>query len=301
MPPYRKKPFKKRPLRRRRKKANTNKLYRNPIPRTLQIATRRNKSQVLRFVVNHTYRIQPGGTGTTPLQENVYLRYLANSIYNVIESDGSQNAPGSFVSQSSANYPSGIVNAEGFDQWQNRYFHSQVLGSKMQATLEPISSSTNTAAASKVIAPSTFYINLSGSPQIITPTTNIDQIMKLPYTRRAGVICTTTTTDQSGARNSKAGSSGSRLYMTYSTAKFQGINKMALGADQTLKGQMAANPTTPTEKSYFTIGIRPSIPGGTDLSPTSLLRVKIEYIVRLTEPTSTNYVQAPGFFNNVFG
>ena len=280
------------PKKRRQKKKPTNRLYRNNIPRTLQIATRRNKSQVLRFVVNHTYRVQPGGTGATASEENVYLRYKANSIYDIMDANGSQNQPGTFVSQSSANYPTGIVNADGWNDWYARYFHFLVLGSKIQATFEPIGPSTNSAVASKVIAPSTFYINLAGSNANIDTNTNTDQIMKLPYTRRAGIICNTTTTNQSGAQNSVAGFRGSRLFMTYSASKFEGVNRLALSADASLKGDMAGSPSHPSEKSYFTVGIRPTIPGGSDLSPTGIMRVKIEYIVKLTEPTSTNQVQS---------
>ena len=47
---------------------STNRLYRNLVPRTLQIATRRNFNQRLKFVVNQTYQYDPGtiaGTETT--------------------------------------------------------------------------------------------------------------------------------------------------------------------------------------------------------------------------------------------
>jgi hypothetical protein len=252
---------------------------------------------MLRFVVNHTYRVQPGGSGQ--LEENVFLRYKANSIYDVIDSDGSQNQPATFVSQNSAQYPTGVVNADGYDQWSSRYFSFLVKGSKCQVTFEPIGPnsvppSTGSTAASKVIAPSTFYINLAGGDTVIQPTTTTSQLMALPYTRRAGIICQRTTTNASGDTNSIAGSKGARLFMTYSASKFEGVNKLALSADATLKGAMAGNPASPQEKSYYTIGIRPTVPNSLSppqLSPSGIMRVKIEYAVLLTEPTSTNYVQ----------
>jgi hypothetical protein len=69
-----------------KKAGNTNSYYHSSIPRTLQIATRRNHSEMLRFVVNQTYMIEPkvrtGGANNGP--ENVYLQYRANSIVDVM-------------------------------------------------------------------------------------------------------------------------------------------------------------------------------------------------------------------------
>lgn len=256
--------------------------------------------------------MQPGGTGGLP--ENTFLRFKANSIYDIMDSNGNQNQPNSFIAQSTAYQPvwgagSPTVNAEGWDIWNLRYENFQVIGSKCQATFESISpnviASGATSPPSKLICPSTFYINLSANNTSITPTSDIAGINQLPFTRRVGLVSRQTTTNASGETNSIAGANGgARVYAHYSASKFEGVKRSALSAAGRLMGHMASNPAHPLEKSYYTIGIMPTIPGSAtnpQLPPTGILRVKIEYIVRLTEPTSTNNVQEPaGFFGNLF-
>lgn len=275
----------------------TNKLYRNPYARTLQISTKRNKSQVLKFTKNLCYKVVPGGSGN--LEENVFLRFSANSIYNMITDNGSQNQPATWLPQDPSDYGPNvtITNADGWTEWNNRYFNFVVVGSRIQVTFEPTEAGgvVGSPGVNKVIAPSTFYVNLSAGNTSITPSTAISTIVQLPYTKRASVICGTTTTNQSAARSSYAGFNSVRLYQNYSTKRFQGIKDVADNKD--LYGGMAGNASSPQEQSYFVVGMRPTIPSppdsGGQLSPAGILRVKLEYIVKLTEPTSTNQIQEP--------
>ena len=94
------------------KVGNTNKLYHPSVPRTLQIATRRHKSQMLRFVKNMTFGVQP-----QQFSENIFLTIRANSIYNILQQNGSQNQGGTWNAQNALDYGTGqlVVNAEGWD------------------------------------------------------------------------------------------------------------------------------------------------------------------------------------------
>jgi hypothetical protein len=250
----------------------TNSLYRNPNPRTLQIATRRNTKQVLRFVSNQCYKVIPGGN--VGGMENVFLKFRANSIYDINvgnSGNGALNANGTWDPQDAAVYgPSQpIINAEGFEDWKDRYSHFTVLGSKIQVTYEPIGID-----GANVAVPCTAYINLAGNTSQIATGTEMSVINKLPYTKRASMVPAQTNSQQGGLVSS-------------STWNNQGNDQ--------LKGDMLASPAVPIEGSFFTVGLRNTIPSGTasDRMLNGILRVKIEYITLLTEPTSTNKVQEP--------
>lgn len=302
---YSKRPFnrKKRGYAKRYKKGfkavgSTNKLYRNSIPRTLQIATRRNTKQILRFVSNQCFKVKPGGS--VGGVENTFLRFRANSIYDINQGssgNGSLNPPGTWTPQDPSIYgpTQAIINADGWDEWKDRYAQYTVLGSKISCTYEPFGTE-----GGAVQVPSTVYINLAGNASQISTGTEMSQINKLPYTKRAGIIPSSTTSQSSGQINtSNDSNSGVRLYHHYSTKSFEGVSDVADNSQ--LKGSMLSAPAVPQELSYFTVGIRNTIPttAAADRMPVGILRVKIEYIALLTEPTSTNNVQAPaGFFSH---
>ena len=85
---------------------------------------------------------------------------------------------------------------------------------------------------------------------------------------------------------------GVRLFHFYSTKSFEGVSDVT--DNEQLKGAMLASPAVPNEGSFFTVGLRNTIPSATATNRmlNGILRVKIEYITMLTEPTSTNRVQA---------
>lgn len=277
---------------------SVNKLYRNPNPRTLQIATRRNTSQVLRFVTNQCYKVVPGGN--VGGMENVFLRFAANSIYdmtNGTNGNGSLNAPGTWTPQDSTKYGPSITtqNATGWDEWVNRYAQFTVLGSRIQVTYEPYGVEA-TAGAKQV--PTTVYINLAGNESQIGSGTQMTRINELPYTKRASIIPNLTNSIQSGALSTgNSANAGVRLFHNYSAKKFEGVSDVA-DNDQ-LKGAMLTAPLKPAEQSWFTVGLRNTIPStaADERMPQGILRVKLEYITLLTEPSSTNYVQAPAITN----
>ena len=299
--PYRKKPRNKKLKGKGRnqrskqyfQKRTTNSLYRNPISRTLQVATRRNVRQMLRFVTNQCFEVNPGGD--VGGLENVFLKFRANSIYdiNVGQSgNGSINAPNTWKPQSSTYGPSqNTINATGFSEWAPRYAHFCVVGSRIQVTYEPYGISGG--AGLKQI-PATVYVNLAGNTSQIGTGTEMSTISELPYTKRASIIPSQTNSIQSGALSTSTFGNGSvRLFQHYSAKRFEGVHDIA-DNDQ-LKGGMLTDPSVPNEGSFYTVGIRNTIPSTNpnDRVAQGIMRVKIEYITMLTEPTSTNQVQAP--------
>lgn len=250
--------------------------YRKSKPKTLQIATRRNPSQILRFVINQTYRYV-GASGVAG--ETAVLQYRANSIYSA-QIPMSTNAA-EWVSQDPTKYSNIVAdgiqqNADGWDEWQNRYQHFCVLGSKCSSTFEP----TTTGAAMVHVH------HLSGVTPAITKSTQMKDINKLPYVYRNSIVATTV----------QRGNTGSRMSQQYSAKKFEGVKDVTDNSN--LRGTFASGaPAGPNEQSYFTIALAPATqtPAGTaNLLPNGILRVKIEYIVLLKEPTETNQVQVAG-------
>lgn len=265
-----------------RKPRGTNKQYHSKIPRTLQVATRRNNTQMLRFVKNLTYEVN-----SQSLTENIFLTVRANSIYNILTNNGSQNQPGSWTAQSSSYDPSGslVVNADGYNEWNERFNHFTVLGSKIQVTYQPIQSA-HDATGKSVTAPTTLYITLAGHAGQLGPSTPMSDIAQFPYQKRAQIM----------GNNTDA--SGARLWSFYSAKKFEGVKDVMDNAK--LKGTFSnvlSSPHQPVEQSFFNVGLVPTAQqtlgvSGLPKIPAGIFRVKVEYIVKLTEPTNTNQVSA---------
>lgn len=267
---------------------STNKLYHPKVPRTLQIATRRHMTQTLRFVKNMTFKVTPQLGSPVVGPENCYLIIRANAIDDIMvgtHGNGSSNMPGTWEAQDVASYGSGVtsIKAEGYDDWKNRFQHYTVLGSRLQATCQTIvgSSAANTG---------TFYVNLAGANGLITPTSQAFEIMKLPYTKRGRLFPAVTT-----AGGATANVPASRLHTHYSTRKFEGVKDVL--DNQNLKGSFTNSygaGTVPGENSYYTIGYVPTMPFSisSGAHAPALITIKVEYIVKLTEPTNTNQVSA---------
>lgn len=252
---------------------STRNLYRNPIPRTLQIATRRNNSQRLRFVVNHTYNFNPGTTDGT---ETNGLIYRANSIYDIRPGINGQNA--AFAAQSTTYAVSNtLLTADGWTEWTNAYQHFTVLGSKCQATFEPYGAEDD-----NYNQPGMLSIVLSGTGNAVSSTTDASGINTQPYMKKVNVT------------NALAGNRGGRIYQFYSARKFEGVKDVQDNSN--LKGKFG-NPTQtpafPNEQSFFYVNLCKINPAQAKQMSRGVITVKIEYIVHLSEPTQTNNVQTP--------
>ncbi|AXH77522.1 MAG: putative capsid protein [Circoviridae sp.] len=259
------------------KVGSTNKLYHPSVPRTLQIATRRHSSQMLRFVKNMTFGVQP-----QQFAENIYLTIRANSIYDILSQNGGQNQPGTWNAQNNLAYGTGVnvVNAEGWNEWSPRFQHFTVMGSKCQVSFEPISVGYNAQGSSR-FEPATLYCNLSGVSGAVTTTTACKDVISKPYTSRTQILA-------SNAR------SGKRLYGFYSAKKFEGVKDVMDNSN--LRGRLGTG-AVPNEGSFFTVGIVPTVANALGAQPTNplpngIMRVKMEYIVKLSEPSLTNQVSA---------
>lgn len=269
---------------------STNKLYRNRIPRTLQIATRRNKSQVLKFVKNMTFELNPQ---TTVSAENAFLKIRANSIHDILPA--SLNQAGTWTA-SDPDYQSDgrVVNADGWDEWCGggtalaRYKHFTVLGSKISVNFRPHKTPSGAGNDSESVGH--LYTVLTAEPAsstVINPTTRSYQIDKLPYHSKAIVL-----------PSSDFASSGARLYKFYSARKFEGVRNVQ--DNDKLQGSTEdPTPSGPFEQSTYFVGmvnLKPGIGSGdSEDPPRGVLQIRVEYITLLQEPTNSNKVQ----MNNV--
>lgn len=244
--------------------------YRKSKPKTLQIATRRNPNQVLRFVINQTYYLD--GTLAAP-GESAVLMYRANSIYQ--SHMPTSSIANQWLSQDPAVYdnysPNNISqNADGYTDWSGRYQHFCVLGSKIQSTFEPATTG----------QASTHFHHLSGVQNAISKSTQMSTINKLPYTYRNSIMATTV----------QRGNTGSRMSQQYSAKRYEGVSNVQDNSN--LRGSFSGQP--PGEQTFFYVGIAPTTQKSAtspNKTPSGILRVKLEYIVMLKEPTETNQVQ----------
>jgi hypothetical protein len=236
--------------------------------------------------VNQTYKCTPQGAGSVG-PENCYLQFRANSIHDVMNGasgNGSLMQPNTWLPQNSNVYGPTItdVNADGYDNWKERFQHFTVLGSRLQATCQ-------TVVGSSASETGTFYVNLAGATGSISNTKQAYQIMDLPYTKRARLFPAVTT-----AGGATANVPGARLMINYSSKKFEGVHDVM--DNQNLRGVFDNSYGTgapPSEQSFFTIGYVPTMPYSqhSGVHAPALITIKVEYIVKLTEPTDTNQVQ----------
>lgn len=253
--------------------------YRKAVPRTLQIATKRNTNMKLKFVVNQTYILDPSVSGFAA-GSCAFLCYRANSIFHS-QVPVSTNA-GLWASQDPTKYnnlSSAAINqnADGWNEWTERFQHYCVTGSRIQATFEPAGSG----------VPTIMSVHLSGVGGAVQATTTSARINSLPYVRKASIVSQgITIPNQAGAR----------MGMNYSARKFEGITDP--DDNSNLRGRFANSllvpPTTgtsPFEQSYFYVNFTPIDPATTGAMPKGVVRVKLEYIVHLKEPTESNQIQ----------
>lgn len=269
----------------RKAKAVPRKNYRSAIPRTLQIATKRNKNMRLKFTLNQTWLVDPSKL-TNPTDALVFS-YRANSIFQSHMPTLSATTAAAAISQDPALYsmngsatPVVQQSAEGFDTWSDRFQHFTVSGSKISYTFEPTGAQ----------APGIFVSHLSGVSGAIQSSTSAVRLNKLPYTTRHAI------TPKSSSIGIFA-SDGIRGSRTYSARAFESVTDP--NDNSNLRGRFAnslVSPpvvgASPTEQSFFYLALAPIDPATTLAVGSGVLRVKIEYIVSLREPTDSNQVQA---------
>lgn len=245
-------------------------MYRPLVPRTIQIATRRNHSQTLRFVKNMVFDYNPGTVAGT---ETNGMTIRANSIADIIAD--TYGTPNVFTAQSSSYAPGSTVNADGWDEWDSRYQHFCVTGSKLSATFEPYGTGEDQG------QPGMLALKLSGVNGVISASTDAAQINILPYVSKGHVF---------GACNQNR---GTRLFKHYSAKKFEGVKDVRDA--QQLRGRFVgqSEQAQPAERSFFEVALCKLNPNVGQQMPKGILTIKVEYIVQLLEPTESNEVQEP--------
>lgn len=273
----------KRTKRNPRKPRVPRKNFRTSVPRTIQIATKRNMNQTLKFVVNQTWVVDPTSqaAGLTAV-----LSYRANSIFNSHMSTSVTATAGLFKSQDPTKYsnngsltPVISQNADGFDTWSDRYQHFTVTGSRMTYTYEPMAAG----------APAIFCSHMSGVSGAVNANTTAARLNELPYVKRHSVV------PQALLAGGISGP-GIRGSMNYSARRFEGIKDPEDNSN--LRGRFANSlvtppvvGATPSEQTFFYLAIAPIDPSATTVVSGGVLRVKIEYVVKLKEPTESNQIQ----------
>lgn len=280
--PYKKKGVKKRVARKAKQVPKSN--YRSTIPRTIQIATKRNKNMTLKFTLNQTWLVDPSKLANP--NDTLVMSYRANSIYNSHMPTLTTATKDATISQDPALYdnngsasPLIQQSADGFDTWSDRFQHFTVTGSKITYTFEPYSTG----------APSILVSHLSGVSGAVQSTTSSVRLNALPYTTRHSLVPQSVT---SGI----FASTGIRGSRSYSCRAFEGVKDPEDNSN--LRGRFANSQVTPpvtgatpTEQSFFYLAIAPVNPATTVAAGQGVLRVKIEYIVKLKEPTESNQIQ----------
>lgn len=280
--PYKKKKQIVSPKKYQRRYASKKKQYRQAIPRTIQIATKRNMNQTLKFVVNQTYVVDPT---VLAAGKSAVLSFRANSIYNSHMPTGSTTV-NAFKSQDPSKYnnngqasPVISQNADGWDDWTERYQHFCVVGSKITYTFEPTGTG----------APAILCSHLSGVSSAVTTDTTSARLNTLPYIYRHSLSTQSITSGINA-------STGIRGNMKYSARKFEGVKDPEDNSN--LRGRFAnsnLNPpttgATPGEQSFFYLIMSPVDPTTTAKMPPGVMRLKIEYITQLKEPTESNKIQ----------
>ncbi|AXQ65681.1 MAG: putative capsid protein [Circoviridae sp.] len=258
--------------------------YRPTIPRTIQIATKRNTNMMLKFTLNQTWLVDPSKLANP--NDTLVFSYRANSIFQSHMPTLSSATQAAAISQDPSLYsmngqatPVISQSAEGFDTWSSRFQHFTVSGSKITYTFEPYSTG----------APAILCSHLSGVSGAIQASTSAVRLNGLPYTTRHSIVPQSVT---SGI----FASTGCRGSRTYSAKKFEGVVDPVDNSN--LRGRFANSLLTPpvtganpNEQSFFYLAIAPIDPSTTIATGQGVLRVKIEYIVHLREPTESNQVQ----------
>lgn len=278
--------------------------YRNSTLRTLQLATKRPTTAMLQFQKNMCFRIKPNLTASGG-QHMFHLQLMANSIYDMVQDYYPiQSSNDELWSEQNVEYaligaPTNIlINADGYDDWKDRFQKYLVYGSKITVTYEPVI--TQEGSAGTVSTPTTLFVQKSQEfvNGVIPSSSNSGDICLLPYVQRAQILT---------ARIGRSGQGGS-VTSTFSAKKDFGLKDV-----QDVEGAQGATdsesfplngPSLPAKRCFYNIylaeTVKKSNPEAANQAMVEgIMRIKIDYITMLREPTQTNRQTVLGTTNSV--
>ncbi|AXH75986.1 MAG: putative capsid protein [Circoviridae sp.] len=252
--------------------------YRSSVPRTIQIATKRQKSGTFKFSLNQTWINDPSSYVATG-NKIEFLHFRANSILNChMPTQVSVNSQ--WTSQDPTKYNNQIPSAvsqsvDGLALYQHLYQHFVVTGSKISVQYQAVGSG----------VPSTLFIVKHGVTNVVNQNTTAAKLNELPYTKRSAI---TTTALATGGQSANC-----RLSHTYSAKSFEGIKDPT--SSSVLRGNFPAPGLTPpyagltpSEQTYYSVALAPIDPIATGDMPQGIFRIKVEYVCKVMEPTINN-------------
>jgi hypothetical protein len=260
------------------KKRGNKKIYRPTIAKTIQLATQRPKSVVLKFRKFYQYVLRPAALAGPSTKTNCYIQIAGNSIYNILEKDGNNAKIGSTQQWNAVNTAyspasSGVQTVDSYSDWKAKFDEYVVLGSRCQATFKPFTQAETSADLSE---PTTCYILRASDAAIRgadNSEKNINDLLAYPYIQRRQIM--------PHARGSQA---QAYIDSRVSSKKWFGVKNVT---DNAALGAMFN--TVPDEKVSYLIGVVPST-GAAQTKPAikMLVSIKMEYLVLLREPTDDN-------------
>lgn len=278
------------------KKKYGKKTYKSKMNNIIQIATRRKKSDVLKFVKNLTYQINPN-IKSDGSQHMFFLQLRANSIWDMVNNYYPQQSIHDELWQEQDNDYALVgtghdvhFSADGFSAWEDRYASFTVLGSKITVTYEPI---LNVSSNVQAAPPTTLFLQKSFEEDNgIDPNShNSGNLNKLPYMRRAQILT---------ARVGRMGKGG---IVTSSFSAKKGFAITDIMDNKELTGSFGVPPDLnikpPEKQAYYNIYLAQTVKRNDESSvdaipmPRGIMRIQVEYITKLTDPTQTNQVRGP--------
>lgn len=276
----------------RQRKYGSKKQYRQPILRTLQLATVRPSKAMLRFRKSLAYRVTPNLTSTG--DEHIFwLQFRANSIYDIC----SQYYPTQtihdklWVEQSAINALVGTstnpsFDADGYDDWKDRFQKSCVIGSKINVTYQPVE---KREATTEIVnqTPTTLFLqkSLEADNGVDPSVHKVEDIVRLPYVSRSQI-----TQSKSGRNGISAAVNGK-----FSAKKDFGVSNVSdvAGLKAGLDSSLTSAEKKPEKMAFYNIYLAPTIPAHPGEPEKfqmveGIMRIYIDYIVMLTEATNTN-------------
>lgn len=225
------------------------------------------KTHVLEFVRDLTLKVAPiaPGTGATALDTSV----LDVSMNNLINPISTTNATGTFTAQSGAIGDS----VEGLDDWlgdDGRYGTYCVLGAKLEVNGIAAQGGGGTTINNYALG----VHKAANGDTDVTPATQLPDIQQFAFTRQKNGMGMPGTNTQVQAM---------RFSDTYSAKRWEGVSDVK--DNKALHGTLT---TAPTEGGKFQIFYASREPVSLKNPPPMLMRVKIKYIVLLSDPKKKN-------------
>lgn len=266
----------------------------------IQPSTVKRKMATVRFSYQNSWHILPKNFVTA--DQMAWMTFSANAANDIFHDNvnGYPNYlnPNAFkiqdVSPESGTVIGGMTLAKDWLHWCTRYQHYVTLESKISITVQPIGETPATATEAKW--PGILSVYKTGSstadslPDPTGASSNAD-IARFPYCKQARF--------KGGGDAAGAGlKAGAYISMPYSAKSFEGV---AIPRDNIdLKGSIGTNPggggggASPGQRTRFVVCLKNAVATPADgtfaYMGDSIMRVKISYVVRFTEPTSVTNI-----------